>query len=98
MHFNALETFILHESLIICIIFSKLAPDDVLAIDEKTFYVTNVYHYRMDQSALLYNFETFTKRPWTDVLLCSKTDEWKCSIVISCVVLEVWRKCLIYSG
>ena len=53
----------------------------MLAIDEKSFYVTNVYHYRQDK-VLMHMFETITKRPWTNVLLCSKRDEWQCSIVI----------------
>ncbi len=61
--------------------FTKIAPDDVLVIDEKTFYVTNVYHYREDKSVLMHTFEVFTQRPWTNVLLCSKTNEWQCSIV-----------------
>ena len=56
-------------------------PDDVLAIDEKTFYVTNIYHYRKDQSVFMHNIEVFTNRPWTNLLLCSKTNEWQCSIV-----------------
>jgi len=60
---------------------NKIAPDDVLAIDEKTFYVTNVYHYRKDKSELMHTFELLTKRPWTDLLLCSRTQEWQCSIV-----------------
>ena len=58
-------------------------PDDVLPIDENTFYVSNVYHYRADKSPYLHLFETFGRRPWTDVLLCSKTNEWQCKIVIS---------------
>ena len=56
-------------------------PDDVLAIDEKTFYVTNVYHYRKDHSALMHSFELFAKRPWHNVLLCAKEKNWQCSIV-----------------
>jgi len=67
--------------LILCIIFSKLVPDDVVAIDENTFYVTNVYHNRKDKSHLMHAFEIVTQRPWTNVLLCSKTNEWHCSIV-----------------
>jgi hypothetical protein len=63
------------------IIFGQIVPDDVLAIDEKTFYVTNIYHYRKDQSAFMHTIETFTRRSWTNVLLCSKQNEWQCSIV-----------------
>ncbi|CAF0762090.1 unnamed protein product [Adineta ricciae] len=57
-------------------------PDDVLPIDENTFYVSNVYHYRADKSPYLHLFETLGRRPWTDVLLCSKTNEWQCKIII----------------
>ncbi|CAF2699321.1 unnamed protein product [Rotaria sp. Silwood2] len=60
-------------------------PDDVLAIDEKTFYVTNVYYYRKDKSNLMHTFEVFFKRPWTNLLLCSKTNEWQCSIVVDSI-------------
>ncbi len=59
----------------------NIVPDDVLAIDEKTFYVTNVYHYSNDRSVLMHTFEIFTKRPWGNILLCSKDNEWQCSIV-----------------
>jgi hypothetical protein len=60
-----------------------IAPDDILVIDENTFYVTNVYYYRMDKSILMRNIELVTKRPWTNVVLCSKskTIKWNCSIV-----------------
>jgi len=71
----------LYGSYILCIIFTKIVPDDVLPIDENTFYVTNVHHYRKDQSVFMHNFETFTQRPWTNALLCSKTNKWQCSIV-----------------
>lgn len=70
------------------IIITKIVPDDVLAIDEKTFYVTNIYHYRKDKSAFMHTFEIFTKRSWTDLLLCSKTNEWQCSIVNLLIILK----------
>jgi hypothetical protein len=30
---------------------------------------------------LMHNFEILTKRPWGNILLCSKGNEWQCSIV-----------------
>ena len=66
---------------ILCIPILSIVPDDVYAIDENTFYVTNVYHYRKDQSAILHTLEILAKRPWTNILLCKKTNQWQCSIV-----------------
>ncbi|CAF3350970.1 unnamed protein product [Rotaria sp. Silwood1] len=60
-------------------------PDDVLAIDEKTFYVTNIHHHRIDKSRLMHTFEVFSQRPWGNLLLCSKTNEWQCSIIVDSV-------------
>ncbi|UJR33335.1 hypothetical protein I4U23_020784 [Adineta vaga] len=60
-------------------------PDDILPIDEKTFYVTNVYHYRTDISPLLHKIEVFAKRPWGNLLLCSKTHEWHCKMVLDSI-------------
>ncbi|CAF0961113.1 unnamed protein product [Adineta steineri] len=53
-------------------------PDDVLPINENAFYVTNIYHYRADKSSFLHKFEVYTQRPWTDLLLCTKTNKWQC--------------------
>ncbi|CAF3443277.1 unnamed protein product [Rotaria socialis] len=63
------------------------APDDVLVIDENAFYITNVYHHTKDKSVLMHTFEVFTKRPWTDLLLCSKTNRWKCSVIVDSIIL-----------
>ncbi|CAF0887012.1 unnamed protein product [Rotaria sordida] len=62
-------------------------PDDVLAIDDKTFYVTNIYRHRKDKSNLMHTIEVFSKRPWSNLLLCSKKNEWQCSIVVDSIAL-----------
>jgi len=62
-------------------------PDDVLPIDENTFFVTNVYHYRKDYSSFLHTFEIATRRPWTNLLLCSKKSQWDCSTVVDRIAM-----------
>lgn len=53
--------------------------NDVQAIDERSFYVSNWKHFRPDQHPILDHIQGFTKRRWTDVLFCSLEDgRWDC--------------------